>query len=159
MNYRLKKEDIAYIFDHGNVDMIIVDREFVPLLEFYRAQHPNVTFLVDSDQLGDPGDFGAAVTEGWDYDKANGGAGWEGLESQVADEDSIIALAYTSGTTARPKGVEYTHRGCYLAALANVVESGLNFHKGRAKYLWTLPMFHAMGPWLYIYLTLVIEPY
>jgi acyl-CoA synthetase (AMP-forming)/AMP-acid ligase II len=74
-----------------------------------------------------------------------GALGWEALESQAADEDSLIALAYTSGTTARPKGVEYTHRGCYLAALGNVIESGLNYHRGRAGYLWTLPMFHAMG--------------
>lgn len=60
------------------------------------------------------------------------------------------ALAYTSGTTARPKGVEYTHRSSYLAALGNVIESGLNYHEGRCHYLWTLPMFHAMGwtfPW------------
>ncbi|KAJ5587049.1 Acetate/butyrate--CoA ligase AAE7 peroxisomal [Penicillium hispanicum] len=150
VNYRLKEEDIAYIFEHANVDMIIVDKEFVPLLDSYRSQHPSVPLLVDSDQSSEPGDFGAAVTDGWKYDKENGGAGWEGLESQAADEDSIIALAYTSGTTARPKGVEYTHRGCYLAALANIIESGLNFNKGRAKYLWTLPMFHAMGwtfPW------------
>lgn len=62
----------------------------------------------------------------------------------------MIALAYTSGTTAKPKGVEYTHRGGYLAALGNVIESGLNYHTGRCRYLWTLPMFHAMGwtfPW------------
>lgn len=69
---------------------------------------------------------------------------------QVDQEQSTIALAYTSGTTAKPKGVEYTHRGCYLATLANVIESQLNHPSGRCKYLWTLPMFHAMGwtfPW------------
>jgi len=52
----------------------------------------------------------------------------------------MIAIPFTSGTTSRPKGVVYTHRGAYLAALANVIESGLNFHDGRCKYLWTLPM-------------------
>lgn len=131
--------------------MIIVDKEFEPLLAIYRSQHPNVPFLVDDDKFSEPwgvvgnGSFGTAIQEGWQYDKETGQHGWEGLESQAPDEDSVVALAYTSGTTARPKGVEFTHRGCYLAALANVVESGLNFDKGRAKYLWTLPMFHAMG--------------
>lgn len=149
VNYRLKKEDIAYIFEHGEVDMIIVDKEFEPLLESYRLQHPETPFLVDNDEYTAPGSvsgpFGSAISSGWKFDQQNGSRGWEGLESQAVDEDSIIALAYTSGTTARPKGVEYTHRSCYLAALGNVVESGLNFHRGRAKYLWTLPMFHAMG--------------
>ncbi|KAJ5106670.1 hypothetical protein N7456_003345 [Penicillium angulare] len=154
VNYRLKKDDIAYIFEHGDVDMIIVDKEFEPLLDTYRSQNPNVPFLVDDDVYSEAwtpaGSFGAAIQEGWKYDNETAQNGWEGLEAQAPDEDSIIALAYTSGTTARPKGVEYTHRGCYLAALGNVTESGLNFHEGRAKYLWTLPMFHAMGwtfPW------------
>ena len=149
VNYRLKKEDIAYIFEHGDVDMIIVDKEFESLLDSYRSEHPDTPILVDNDEFTEPGilqgPFGSAIAAGMEYDQKNGSQGWEGLESQAADEDSIIALAYTSGTTARPKGVEYTHRGCYLAALGNVVESGLNFHRGRAKYLWTLPMFHAMG--------------
>jgi acyl-CoA synthetase (AMP-forming)/AMP-acid ligase II len=94
------------------------------------------------------GPFDAAILEGLKHDTATGGKGWEGLEAQAADEESVIALAYTSGTTARPKGVEFTHRGSYMAALANVIESGLNYHTGRCRYLWTLPMFHAMGWYL-----------
>ena len=90
------------------------------------------------------------MLEGLRYDLELGGHGWAGLEAQTADEKAVIALAYTSGTTAKPKGVEFTHRSCYVAALANVIESGLNYHQGRCRYLWTLPMFHAMGwtfPW------------
>jgi acyl-CoA synthetase (AMP-forming)/AMP-acid ligase II len=91
------------------------------------------------------------VQEGLQHDKSTGGHGWAGLEAQCPNELAVNALAYTSGTTARPKGVEYTHRGCYLGALGNIIESGLAFHDGaRCKYLWTLPMFHAMGwtfPW------------
>ncbi|KAJ5364206.1 Acetate/butyrate--CoA ligase AAE7 peroxisomal [Penicillium cataractarum] len=154
VNYRLKQDDIAYIFDHGDVDVIIVDQEFVPLLETYRSQHPNVPIILDTDTDATEGEltgpFDDAVLEGLKHDSETGAQGWAGLEAQAADEESLIALAYTSGTTARPKGVEYTHRGCYLAALGNIIESGLNSHQGRAKYLWTLPMFHAMGwtfPW------------
>ena len=90
------------------------------------------------------------MLDGLRYDQEHGGKGWDGLAAQCNNEEETIALAYTSGTTARPKGVEFTHRGSYLAALANVIESGLNYNEGRCGYLWTLPMFHAMGwtfPW------------
>jgi long-subunit acyl-CoA synthetase (AMP-forming) len=145
----LKPDDIAYIFAHSDADAIIVDQEFLHLLDQYRKTHPQVPLIVDTDTDATEGElsgpFDAAVLEGLRYDKEHGSHGWAGLEYQAADEDSVIALAYTSGTTARPKGVEYTHRGCYLAALGNIVESGLNTMQDRCRYLWTLPMFHAMG--------------
>ncbi|KAF3922198.1 S-dihydroxybenzoyltransferase [Orbilia brochopaga] len=154
INYRLKQDDIAYIFDHAEVEAIIVDSEYLPLIAKYRESHPKTVIIEDTDtdavegQLCGP--FDEAVLEGLQIDAHSGHKGWDGLETQTKDEDSLFSLAYTSGTTARPKGVEYTHRGVYLAALANVVESGLNFHRGRCKYLWILPMFHATGwtfPW------------
>jgi len=154
VNYRLKTDDIAYIFDHSDADAIIVDQEFEPLLDSYRKAHPNVPILVDTDTDAIEGElcgpYDEAVLQGLTHDRQTGARGWAGLSAQTEDEHGVIALAYTSGTTARPKGVEYTHRGCYLAALANIVESGLNYHAGRCGYLWTLPMFHAMGwtfPW------------
>ena len=154
MNYRLKSDDIAYIFTHADVEIIVVDAEFVPLLEGYRKACPNVPLIVDDDTDATEGElsgqFDEAVLEGLEYDRQTGVRGWQGLEAQTRDEEAVIALAYTSGTTARPKGVEYTHRGCYLAAVGNIIESGLNYHTGRCRYLWTLPMFHAMGwtfPW------------
>ena len=109
----------------------------------------NVRLIVDNDtssceeELNGP--FDMVVQKGLKYDEMEGNRGWETLEGQARDEEDIIALAYTSGTTARPKGVEYTHRGCYLAALGNAIESGLNLSASRCRYLWTLPMFHAMG--------------
>ncbi|KIX95606.1 uncharacterized protein Z520_08726 [Fonsecaea multimorphosa CBS 102226] len=155
INYRLKKDDIAYIFDHADADAIVVDAEFLNLLDDYRQTHPDVPIIIDTDtdavegQLCGP--FDEAVLEGLRHDTSLGSRGWEGLEAQAPDELAVNALAYTSGTTARPKGVEYTHRGCYLGALGNIIESGLAYHDGeRCKYLWTLPMFHAMGwtfPW------------
>ena len=137
------------------MEAIIVDAEFVPLLDKYRKANPRIPFIVDTDtdategQLSGP--FDDAVLEGLHYDTEQGGKRWDELEAQVAgSENDVIALAYTSGTTARPKGVEYTHRSCYLAAIGNVIESGLNYHTRRCGYLWILPMFHAMGwtfPW------------
>jgi acyl-CoA synthetase (AMP-forming)/AMP-acid ligase II len=154
INYRLKTDDITYIFTHADVDMIIADFEFVSLLDGFRAENPNVPILVDTDTDATEGElsgpFDDAVLEGLKLDAQSGGGGWAKLESQAPNEEAVFALAYTSGTTARPKGVEYTFRGVYLAAMGNVIESGLNYHTGRAKYLWTLPMFHATGwtfPW------------
>lgn len=154
VNYRLKPDDITYIFDFAEVDSIVVDNEYISLLDDFQKAHPKVTFIVDTDtdategQLCGP--FDEAILEGLQYDKAQGSKGWEGLKSQCSNEDDMLAIPFTSGTTSRPKGVVYTHRGAYLASLANIVESGLNYHHGRCKYLWTLPMFHAMGwtfPW------------
>jgi len=154
VNYRLKSEDIAYIFNHSEVDVIIVDAEYVHLLDRFKELYPGIPFIIDNDtdavegELSGP--FDAAVLEGLDYDRQTGDKGWGGLKSQCNDEQEVVALAYTSGTTAKPKGVVYTHRGAYLAALGNIIESGLNYHVGRCGYLWTLPMFHAMGwtfPW------------
>ena len=154
VNYRLKQDDIAYIFDHADAEAIIVDAELLPLLESYRKTHPTVPLIVDADTDATEGElsgpFDDAILEGLRLDIEQGGRGWDCLETEATNEEGVIALAYTSGTTARPKGVEFTHRGSYLAALANVIESGLNYHVGRCRYLWTLPMFHAMGwtfPW------------
>ncbi|KAK8117458.1 uncharacterized protein PG998_005739 [Apiospora kogelbergensis] len=157
VNYRLKSADITYIFDFAEVDCIIVDHEYVDLLEEFRGAHPGVPFIVDADTDATEGElcgpFDEAVLEGLKHDIAQGSKGWAGLHSSrgVADEDATIAIPFTSGTTSRPKGVVMTHRGAYLASLANVIESGLNYNgTGRCRYLWTLPMFHAMGwtfPW------------
>ena len=135
--------------DHSGAEAIVVDAEFVSFLDGYRKTHPDVPLIVDTDTDATEGElsgpFDEAVLEGLKYDIETGGHGWDGLEAQARNEEDVIALAYTSGTTAKPKGVEYTHRGGYVATLGNVIESGLNYHRGRCKYLWTLPMFHAMG--------------
>ena len=149
VNYRLKEDDVDYIFNHSDVDAIIADQEYLPLLQSFRSARPSFPVIVDTDtdategQLSGP--FDEAVLEGLQYDVDTGSHGWAGLEAQAASEDDILALAYTSGTTARPKGVELTHRGCYLGTMGNVIESGLNQQGGSCRYLWTLPMFHCMG--------------
>ncbi|KAI1433986.1 AMP-binding domain-containing protein [Xylaria sp. CBS 124048] len=153
VNYRLKPDDVTYIFDFAEVDSIIVDQEYLTLLDDFRKTHPRVRFIVDLDtdatEGPDAGPFDEAVIEGLQYEQSRETKGWSGLP-KCTGEDDMIAIPFTSGTTSRPKGCVYTHRGAYLAALANVVESGLNYHQGRCKYLWTLPMFHAIGwtfPW------------
>ncbi|CAK7236674.1 hypothetical protein SCUCBS95973_009687 [Sporothrix curviconia] len=177
-NYRLIAADVAYVFDFADVDIIVVDAQFASLLtegsDCFAASHPGIPILVDSDTDTTEGElqgaFDAAVLEGLRFEAHRPlveDRGWAGLHVFVAsqpghkplDEDDTIAIPFTSGTTAKPKGVEFSHRGAYLAALANVAESGLNGEDtggddndkaARCRYLWTLPMFHAVGwtfPW------------
>lgn len=75
----------------------------------------------------------------------------EGMEFpwQVSDENQLIAISFTSGTSGSPKGAMYTHRGAYLNALNQVVHQG--FDRG-TRYLWTLPMFHCNG-WCCVWAT------
>lgn len=87
------------------------------------------------------GPFDEIILQGLTHDRKHGSKGWAGLQAEAEDENGTIAIPFTSGTTSRPKGVEFTHRGAYMAALGNIVESGLNFHEGRCKYLWTLPLY------------------
>ncbi|KAK0646385.1 hypothetical protein B0T16DRAFT_413315 [Cercophora newfieldiana] len=155
VNIRLKPEDIAYILGFAEVDSIIVDVEYEGLLEQFKKDHPNIPVIIDVDTDANEGamcgPFDDAVLEGLLHDRSTGAKGWSDLQSMtVPNEDEMIAIPFTSGTTSKPKGVVYTHRGAYLATLANIVESGLNVPFGQCKYLWTLPMFHAVGwtfPW------------
>jgi hypothetical protein len=65
VNYRLKPEDVGYLFGHSDVEIIIVDQEFVSLLDAFRRDHPNIPFLVDTDTDATEGElsgpFDAAV--------------------------------------------------------------------------------------------------
>ncbi|HSK98679.1 MAG TPA: AMP-binding protein, partial [Euzebyales bacterium] len=76
------------------------------------------------------------------YDELLAGAGPGEPEDRLRDELDTISINYTSGTTGRPKGVMYHHRGAYLQALAMAMQSGMHCD---SVYLWTLPMFHCNG--------------
>lgn len=139
LNYRLKKREIEYMLDLGQADVVIVDEEFAHLVDANRR-----TVIVDKDAAGE--DPSCQYQMALDWGKRND------LESFVYaehGEDDLLGLFFTSGTTGNPKAVEYSHRGVYLAALSNVIESGMNsqdiFGANRCRYLWTLPMFHAAG--------------
>ncbi|TDZ27099.1 putative acyl-activating enzyme 1 [Colletotrichum spinosum] len=109
VNYRLKSDDITYIFDFAEVDSIIVDHEFLPLLDEYRAKHPSVPLIVDNDTDATQGElsgpFDDAILEGLQHDQSSGHRGFAGLHSQCANEDDMLAIPFTSGTTSRPKHV------------------------------------------------------
>jgi len=84
-------------------------------------------------------DTGAA---GDPYEDFLAGGSPEPVESWLESEDETISINYTSGTTGRPKGVMYSHRGTWVNAIGEITETGISFD---ARYLWTLPMFHCNG--------------
>ncbi|TDD72474.1 long-chain-fatty-acid--CoA ligase, partial [Actinomadura darangshiensis] len=141
INTRLAPDEIGYILDHSGAKALVVDA----------GLHPSVAPLA--------GGLPQVVTvpaAGAEPDSAVGGIAYADLMARgsddplpwnVQDENAAISINYTSGTTGRPKGVVYTHRGAYLNALGEVVHSR---HTPESVYLWTLPMFHCNGwctPW------------
>ncbi|WP_433786697.1 acyl--CoA ligase family protein [Actinomycetospora sp. CA-101289] len=146
VNTRLSSEEVRYILDHSGATVLVVDstlRSVVdPVADSLETVREVVT-LVD-----EQGPDAGATADGasWE-DLLVRGDGDADLPWEVEDERSTISINYTSGTTGRPKGVQYHHRGAYLNSLGEIVHS---YHDPASVYLWTLPMFHCNGwctPW------------
>ncbi len=145
INTRLDADTVAYILEHGEARALITDRSFAavvgPALKKLQAK----LLVIDNDDplYTGPGERLGEV-EYEDFLKRGDPAfAW----SPPADESAPIALNYTSGTTGRPKGVVYHHRGTFLEAVGNIIAWPLPPHP---VYLWTLPLFHCNGwcfPW------------
>lgn len=145
VNTRLDPAVIAFHLDHAMARVVIVDREFMPLMRQALALATVAPQLIqyddpeyDAPRSPDPAeDYEAFLTAG-DPDFP-----WLMPE----DEWDAISINYTSGTTGDPKGVVSHHRGAYLLAQGNALTTSMQKH---AVYLWTLPMFHCNGwsfPW------------
>src|SRR2546421_5903866 len=125
MNTRLSRREILYILNHTEASILVGSPSLLANLGDLRTECPELRIVNYADLL-------------------ETGAGRE-ITGQLEDEDDLICLNYTSGTTGYLKGVMYTHRGAYLNALGNAVEIALT---PATRYLWTLPMFHCNG-WCY----------
>ena len=130
INTRLNTEEISYILEHSGTRILFADSELKPLVSNIDLSKLEVIEVNDSGLPGDP------------YEIFLSGGTPEGADNQLEDEEESISLNYTSGTTGRPKGVIYTHRGAYLNALGEAIETRLC---PESVYLWTLPMFHCNG--------------
>lgn len=122
VNYRLNAEEIGYIFNHSGTTVALIDPELVESLRHIPVKHRFI--------LGSSSDQQLFMRKG------------ATPKGSVTDENSTLSVNYTSGTTARPKGVELTHRACWLNAAmfgwhATVTD--------RDVYLHTLPTFHCNG--------------
>jgi acyl-CoA synthetase (AMP-forming)/AMP-acid ligase II len=124
INYRLNADEVGYIVGHSGASVLLVDPESDEVLRDVKARHRIVM-----DGVADAEFFAEAPDDAEP-------AGWE------PDEDATASINYTSGTTARPKGVELTHRNCWLNAATFGWHTSVT---DRDVYLHTLPMFHCNG--------------
>jgi fatty-acyl-CoA synthase len=146
INTRLDAAGVAFILDHAEAKVLLVDAELAPLAKEAIAQaegSPRV--IVWRDPTVPETHAGAEGLEDYEDFVAGGDPAFEG--PGPLDEWDAISLNYTSGTTGNPKGVVYHHRGAMLLATGNVLHAGMG---NGPVYLWTLPMFHCNGwcfPW------------
>jgi fatty-acyl-CoA synthase len=140
INTRLATEEVRYICDHSGAKLLVVDSELRPAAAPLQDELETVREIVTiNDPMAEVGDAGAA---GPSYADLLERGSDEPLGWVVEDELDPITINYTSGTTGKPKGVVYTHRGAYLNSLGEILHSE---HSPESVYLWTLPMFHCNG--------------
>jgi fatty-acyl-CoA synthase len=135
VNHRLAGPEIGYILQHSGARYLLLDTELEALAGHAGLDGVTVIRYADTGEPGDP------------YEELLAGSSPVRPASWLEHEEETISVNYTSGTTGRPKGVQYTYRGAYLNALSEVIVAGLS---ADSAYLWTLPMFHCNGwcfPW------------
>lgn len=149
LNSRLDSATISTLLGHSEAKVLFVDhqllenaREALKLLSKTGATLPTLVLISDSDTS-------STVLKSVEYEYedllANGDSGFQAI--RPIDEWDPISVNYTSGTTSRPKGVVYSHRGAYLNAISTFL---LHEMGAMPTYLWTVPMFHCNGwclPW------------
>ncbi|WP_415904819.1 acyl-CoA synthetase [Neptuniibacter sp. QD48_55] len=144
INVRLDAEAIAFILQHAECKVVLVEREFGALVKqaLEMADIDPLVIAIEDYSFTEGEQIGSIT-----YDELLLEGDPEFAWQPPEDEWDAITLNYTSGTTGDPKGVVYHHRGAYLNAMSNVVSWDMGRHP---KYLWTLPMFHCNGwcfPW------------
>jgi fatty-acyl-CoA synthase len=145
INTRLDAAVIAFMLDHAETRVLIVDREFAPTIDaaLARAKTRPLVVVYDEPGANQAGALGDAIG----YEQFIAGGDPDHAWSMPDDEWDAISLNYTSGTTGNPKGVVSHHRGAYLMGYSNILAGRLG---ADTVYLWTLPMFHCNGwcfPW------------
>jgi fatty-acyl-CoA synthase len=124
INFRLSAPEIGYIVEHSGASVLLYDPDLADVVGDIRVRHRFALDGLDDAALFAPAAEGATPRE------------WHG------EENDTCSVNYTSGTTARPKGVQLTHRNCWLNAVTFGWHTGVG---DRDVLLHTLPMFHCNG--------------
>ena len=142
LNTRLDINALTFCLQHSEAKVLILDSEFAEHAEMIDETFPNLIVIHATDAALDIERFGKMSYEAL-IASSDSLDNWE----KPLDEWDAIALNYTSGTTGKPKGVVYHHRGATLNAVSNILDWDMPKHP---MYLWTLPLFHCNGwcfPW------------
>jgi fatty-acyl-CoA synthase len=142
VNIRLSAPEVAYILNHSDTKVCFVDNEFAGVVLPVMDELAGISQFVNICDASD-----ARPLNGTDYESFLLTGSPEDQPIEVDDERGVCSINYTSGTTGKPKGVMYHHRGAYLNGIGDCLETGLT---SDSVYLWTLPMFHCNGwcfPW------------
>ncbi len=138
INFRLMAEDFAYIIVDSGARIVCVHSDYLQAIDRVRAELHEVERFVALE----------GAREGWlDYETLLSVAPAR-FEPVKVEERDLISINYTSGTTARPKGVMITHRNAYTNIVGTLIHQPLG---PKDRYLWTLPMFHANG-WTFVWI-------
>ncbi|MEM7081765.1 MAG: AMP-binding protein [Pseudomonadota bacterium] len=139
INFRLEPTTIAYILEHGDARVLLTDTAFAADVRRALDLIDHDILVIDIEDAQGPG--GECLGElTYEALLAEGDEAFEG--ALPGDEWQALALNYTSGTSGRPKGVVYHHRGAYLMSMGTVTAWGLAQHP---RYLYSVPMFHCNG--------------
>ena len=142
VNYRLIADDFAYLINHSGARVVCAHPDYFEAVDKIRSQIPSVERFVALE----------GARSGWlNYEEMLASSSAEYAHPSISETD-LLTINYTSGTTARPKGVMITHRNAHM----NVVGTLIHCHMTCSdRYLWTLPMFHANG-WTFVWIVTAV---
>ncbi|MFN2576975.1 MAG: long-chain-fatty-acid--CoA ligase [Pyrinomonadaceae bacterium] len=137
INYRLMAEDFVYLINHSGAKIVCAHSDYLEAIDSVRRRLQTVEHFVSLDgPRADWLDYERLLTDATDN-----------FARPLINENDLLTINYTSGTTSRPKGVMITHRNAYLNSIGTLVHEHMSCAD---RYLWTLPMFHANG-WTFVW--------
>src|SRR6266571_513065 len=137
INYRLTPDDFAYLINHSGARIVCAHSNYLAAIDNLRSQLPQVEQFIALE----------GSHRGWfEYEMLLSKAPSQSGRPEI-NENDLLTINYTSGTTSRPKGVMITHRNAYMNSVGTLVHEHMSCAD---RYLWTLPMFHANG-WTFVW--------